>query len=305
MALTAAETAIANQSLDKINATTYTAGDGSNEEEKALLHFAQTRNSLLRSFEWPFAKTRLRLVSAWLTDTVYTTDQYAWKSALLYKCAVAHTSDTFATDLTNVKWVLQSTVDAWDDLAGAIALNTMTVNDAVYYRCILAHTLGDADDEPGTGAVWETYWVVSTTKPTNDFGYSYNIPSGCLRLVENSETNTNYNWYGTYSYPVGNRTSDTWRLETNTILTTDTEVDIVYIDTIDTTTEWDSLFMELFIAVLARKLLGSLAGSGPGTASQREDLDMEIKELTRKARTIGFQEGNNSGESSWNNARYY
>jgi len=38
-----------------------------------------------------------------------------------------------------------------------------TVNDCVHndgsgYVCISAHTSGDTDDEPGTGAVWATYW---------------------------------------------------------------------------------------------------------------------------------------------------
>lgn len=34
-------------------------------------------------------------------------------------------------------------------------------NDDVIYECILAHTSCDLDDEPGVGAVWETYWVAA------------------------------------------------------------------------------------------------------------------------------------------------
>jgi len=307
MALTSAEVDICNKSLDKIGATSFTFGDvTSNESIKCLRHFDQTRDSLLRSYEWPFAKTRLRLVSGWLTDTIYTTDQYVWQSALLYKCATAHTSDVFATDLAAVKWVLVSTVDDWAT-ATDYALGETVVNDAVLYQCILTHTSGDTDDEPGTGATWETYWIVTTTKPTNVFGYSYDIPANSLRLIENQTINTsnvNWNWYGSYTYPRSNKPADTWVLETNTILTNDTEVDIVYIDTIDTTTKWDALFMELFIALLAKKLL-SLAGFGQGTASLREDLKEEIKELTKEANSVGSQEGNNSGSSDWNNSRYY
>lgn len=307
MALTAAEVVISNHALAKISAKTFTAADGSNEETKSLLFFDQTRNALLRKYEWPFAKTRLRLVNGWLTDTVYNTDQYVWQSALLYKCAIAHTSGTFTTDLAAVKWVLVSTVDDWAT-ATAYALGEIVVNNAVLYKCILAHTSGDTDDEPGVGATWETYWIVTTTKPTNVFGYNYDIPSGSLRLVENkvvNNRNVNWNWYGTYTYPTSDRPADTWVFETNTILTNDTEIDIVYIDTIDTTTKWDVLFTELFIAILAKKLLASLAGSGPGTASQRDDLNLEIRELTKDAQTIAGQEGNNSGSSDWNNAMYY
>jgi hypothetical protein len=179
------------------------------------------------------------------------------------------------------------------------------VNNAIYYQCILAHTSGDTDDEPGVGATTATYWVVSTTKPTNVFGYNYDLPANSLRLVQNDTINTNWNWYGSYTYPTSNRQQDTWVLEGNTILTSDTEVDIVYIDTVDDTTKWDELFTALFIAVLAKKLAAGLAGSGPGTASLRDDLNAEIRELTKSARTVGWQEGNNSGESSWNNARFY
>ena len=302
MALTSAEVGICNQSLGKMSGKTFTFGDvTSNESVKCLLFFDQTRNAMLRRYEWPFAKTRLRLVSGWLTDTIYTTDQYVWQSSLLYKCIVAHTSDVFATDLTAANWTLVSTISAWVTATAYVVGNLVTTN-ALLYKCLIAHTSGTFSTDLAAGK-----WVLETTKPTNVFGYNYDVPANSLRLVQNGVTNNrniNWNWYGTYTYPTSDRPADTWVLETNTILTNDTEVDIVYIDTIDTTTEWDVLFMELFIAVLAKKLLAALAGSGPGTASHREDLNLEIEQLTNTARSVGSQEGNNSGESSWNLARY-
>ncbi len=303
MALTTEEVDLCNQSLGKIAATQFVFGDVTSYQSiQCLLHFEQTRNSLLRSYEWPFAETRLRLVSPWLTNTVYTTDQYVWQSALLYKCAEAHTSDVFATDLTAVKWVLVSTVSAWVTLT-VYALGVFVTTNALFYECLEAHTAGVFATDLAAGK-----WILSSTKPTNVFGYNYNIPTNSLRLVENQTINTsnvNWNWYGTYTYPRSNRPADTWRLETNTILTNDTEIDIVYIDTITDTTKWDVLFTDLFIARLAKRLLAPLAGAGPGSASLREDLNLEIKALTKSARTVGSQEGNNSGSSSWNNSRFY
>jgi hypothetical protein len=61
---------------------------------------------MLRSYNWNFAVKRLALVGTWVTGTVYTTDQYVWTNSLLYKCAIAHTAGTFATDLAAVKWTL-------------------------------------------------------------------------------------------------------------------------------------------------------------------------------------------------------
>lgn len=33
-------------------------------------------------------------------------------------------------------------------------------NDGANYKCIVNHTSGALDDEPGTGAVWESYWIL-------------------------------------------------------------------------------------------------------------------------------------------------
>ena len=301
MALTEAEVNICVQSLDKIGAKTFTFGDvTSNQSIKCLLHFDQTRNALLRSYEWPFARTRLRLVSGWLTDTIYTTDQYVFQSGLLYKAIIAHTSDVFATDLAAAKWTLISTIDAWVTATAYVIGNLVTTN-ALLYTCLIAHTSGTFSTDLAAGN-----WVLTDTKPTNVFGFNYDMPAGSLLLVENQVVNTrniNFNFFGSYTYPRSDRPADTWVLEKNTILTNDTEVDIVYIDTIDTTTEWDVLFTELFIALLAKKLM-SLAGHGPGTASLRDDLNAEIKELTKEANMVGSQEGNNTGSSDWNLSRF-
>ena len=296
MALTSEEFVICNQALGKIAAKQIVAEETTSyPSQQCLLHFDQTRDALLRSYDWPFAKTRLRLVSGWLTDTVYTTDQYVWQSGLLYKCATAHTSGTFATDLTAVKWTLQSTVSAWTTTPTTYVVGELTTTNALLYKCLVAHTGGTFATDLAAGK-----WVLQTTKPTNVFGYNYDLPVNCLRLTKNFLPNS---WNYSERHPISDQ-YHRWELETNTILTDDDEVDIVYIDTIDTTTEWDALFTELFICHLAKKLLAPLAGAGPGTASLRNDLDIEIREINHKARTVGSQEGNNSGSSDWNNARY-
>lgn len=44
-------------------------------------------------------------VSGWLTATAYSKYNYVSQGGLVYRCLVAHTSGTFATDLANGKWV--------------------------------------------------------------------------------------------------------------------------------------------------------------------------------------------------------
>jgi len=78
---------------------------------KANLIFPQTRDSLLRSYSWNFATARLYLASVWKTARYYAIGEYVWypdasSTSLLYKCATAHTSGTWATDLAAVKWVI-------------------------------------------------------------------------------------------------------------------------------------------------------------------------------------------------------
>lgn len=294
MALTSPEVDLCNQSLGRIGATTFTFSDTNKQSAQCLLHFDQTRDSLLRSFEWPFAKTRLRLVSAWLTDTIYSTDQYVWQSSLLYKAAEAHTSDVFATDLAADKWVLVSSVDDWATATDYVLNDLVTIN-ALLYKALVAHTSGTFSTDLADGK-----WVLSSTKPVNTFGFNYDIPANSLRLVSvNDEANHHFHGHGHH----GRHHFHDWSLETNTILTDLVEVDIVYVDTIDTTTEWDSLFTEMFIAQLALNLLNPLSGIGSGAMNVRQLLLKELRILAKQTRTIGRQEGNTTGNISWSVAR--
>jgi len=53
-----------------------------------------------------FATTGVTVRGAWVTATVYALKDIVTTAGSTYICAVAHTSGTFATDLTAVKWVL-------------------------------------------------------------------------------------------------------------------------------------------------------------------------------------------------------
>src|SRR4030043_2361618 len=61
--MTEAEVVLCNQSLDRLGAATFTyAAQTSNEALKCIRHYEQTRDALLRSFDWPFASARAELV---------------------------------------------------------------------------------------------------------------------------------------------------------------------------------------------------------------------------------------------------
>lgn len=64
MSLTSDEVAICNQALDRIGANKFTYASQTGVEALACIrHYVQTRDSLLRAFEWPFAKWRATLTA--------------------------------------------------------------------------------------------------------------------------------------------------------------------------------------------------------------------------------------------------
>lgn len=48
-------------------------------------------------------------------------------------------------------------IPAWVTATGYVT-SSFVDNLSRIYKCILGHTSGDLDDEPGVGAVWATYW---------------------------------------------------------------------------------------------------------------------------------------------------
>ena len=156
MALTDAELVIGNQAvsligqtiIDSDDTTTADTGTGGKIYEKIDLIFDQTRNALLRLFEWNFARVRIDLVGDWAADESYTTDQYVFVSSVLYKCNEAHTSTTWATD-----YVMDGTSYVMD--------GTDYVRDSNI----------------------DFKWDIVTDRPETYWDYRYALPSDFVRFV--------------------------------------------------------------------------------------------------------------------------
>lgn len=157
MALTSDELTIGNQALvligqkiiDSSDTTTADTGTAGSPYEKLELVFDQTRDALMRSFEWNFARARLELVNDWDDDTAYTTDQYVWEDDVLYKCNEAHTSgDTFVDDYV------------------------MDDDDYVL----------DGTDYVRDSSITTAYWDMVTDRPETYWTYRYDLPSNFSRF---------------------------------------------------------------------------------------------------------------------------
>ncbi len=224
--MAATTTIISNCALDKVGSSHITNYDTDTSANalKCQLYYPLVRDAALRSFSWNFASKRLALASAWLTATVYTTNQYVWTNSLLYKCAIAHTSGVFATDLAAVKWTLV------------------------------------------------------TARPSSGFEYAYNLPSDYIRVITPIDSDTD-DPVDSVDYP--------WRVEGGQILYNETTCNIRYIYKNETVSEYDPLFVQVVIYMLAVELSMAI--------KQNEKLPVQIVQylstvLIPQARSLDAQE---------------
>ncbi len=90
-------------------------------------------------------------------------------------------------------------------------------------------------------------------------------------------------------------------IEGQRILTNFSSVSLLYIKKVTDVTEFDSLFVELFVLKLARKLVGPLAGGAPAL---KKEIDDDIKSLMPKVQAVDSDEQDVGGRSDWNLARH-
>lgn len=126
-----------------------------------------------------------------------------------------------------------SDVDAWVNLTPYILRNLIKDSSDNVYRCIIAHT-ASTSSEPGTGASWETYWVLVSDYPTPifDYTYSFNLPADYLRALK---------VYGDYEY----------KIEGNCLLSDTDTIYLKFIRQVTSTTEFSANFVRALSFKLA------------------------------------------------------
>lgn len=167
-------------------------------------------------------------------------------------------------------------------------------NDDVWYKCLLAHTSGALDDEPGTGAVEATYWTTLTAvdyTPDSEWDYMWDLPSDFLRFRS--------------IYEEDGTTSKTRRraLEGQKLLTNLSGINLLYIKRIEDVAKFDPLYTEVFVLQLALKLLPARAGAGSASLALSAEIKNELKPLMAQVRAIDNSETDVGGRSDWNLAR--
>lgn len=291
MSLTEAEVVIVNQANDKAaigqiayaTQTTLTA-------LVAIRHYEQTRNSLLESFEWPFAVDREELgkISTIVLDAEPGPDNWAVGDTI-----TGISSGTTAEILTVTSGTEYEIIHLSGDFTDGETITNATVYDvtwegiSVEYGDDIVYWYDDSDDQTACGT---GYPVIAGITPDFEWTHQYHLPNDFIRLKKIDEDD------GTDQ--IDNR----WEREGKRILTNYDTCNIKYIKEVTDPDDFDPLFTEVLILRLALKLIPPLAGTktNPLKADIKEDL--RVAEI--KARIVAAQETNVSGRSDWNLARY-
>lgn len=134
--------------------------------------------------------------------------------------------------------------------------------------------------------------TVSETTPDFEWNYQFPLPDDFLAMKSIYE----------------NRFSDenlrSYALEGSTLLTNESEMSIRYIKKVIDPAEFDPLFIEVLVLLLADKMIGPLAG---GDADIQRKIDKALEDLMPAVRALDGQETNTEGiadKQTWNSARY-
>ncbi len=95
-----------------------------------------------------------------------------------------------------------------------------------------------------------------------------------------------------------------YALEGRRLLTNESSMEIRYIKKVTDASLFDSLFIEIFVLKLKKKLIGPLAGANPALL---KEIESDIKETMHAVRAMDRQETNTIGTGeleTWNDARY-
>lgn len=122
-----------------------------------------------------------------------------------------------------------------------------------------------------------------TTDPKFEWDNQFILPDDFMRLKSIYEDGT---------HPKNTR--HTFAIEGQRLLTDESSCEIRYIKKVIDVTEFDPLFVELLVLLLAKKLVGPLAGASPKLVQEIKD---DIKNLMPSVRALDRQETTNIGRA--------
>ena len=328
------ETQVCNMALGRIGAQQIADGlldtEDSNHAIQCRLHYAQTRDALLRSHWWRFAKARVDLAvvtngdfAHWtsddpddwtLTETAVTDEVSEVGSGEGHggtgtkKCNIYSVADGTGVFMTqtvstvvgldykfsiNIDTLTAGEVGVLGLPTGAVSYSTTGIKTVTFTADATSFVLTIAG---GTAAATDvTFDDISIyVVPTFEWDYGFTLPTDFLRFKSFYEDNNGIRKNTYYSY----------ELEGNLLMTNERPCQVRYIKQVTTVTDFDELFLEVFILKLAMKMCMPLAQSPKLYESLKDDLKL----LMPSVRALDKMEGEHIGRASrglWNDARHF
>lgn len=173
--------------------------------------------------------------------------------------------------------------------------STETSTAAIYCRLFYVHT---------SKALMRSHWwrfaqkrielSQNSTSPTFEYSYAYDLPSDFLRLILLYDGSDQLEGRTYYSYSLEGK---------QLLCDISDDLYIRYIAYKSSEADWDSLFTEVMVLELARKLVMPLTQS----IKIKQDLDKDIVPLLAQVRALDRQESENIGRDdlkTWRDARH-
>lgn len=136
-----------------------------------------------------------------------------------------------------------------------------------------------------------------TEDPDFEYDRQFLLPDNFLRYRYKYDLGADMNQISVFSFSIENH--DGKKL----LLTNETSVCLVYSKLITDPTDFDPLFVELFVLKLAKRLFTPLAGSDKTIMTEIKD---DIKDLMPRVRALDRNEGAGTRQNeqyTWNDAR--
>lgn len=149
--------ALCNQSLSMLGAKSISNGGSGTNYNLCLQFYADARDEILVGHPWNDVIKRSNMIQT--TDPLHGYD-YAFSKPSDCLRILDIDNDTLIQFVVEDGNVLTNECEDptdWEDGEDYIVGDVVS-NDDVTYTCLVAHTAGDADDEPGVGADTGTYW---------------------------------------------------------------------------------------------------------------------------------------------------
>jgi hypothetical protein len=290
MTLSSDEIVICNQALDRIASKNFTYATQATDIEgiKCSNIYEQTRDSLLRSYNWPFARARAELDIV-QTLTLDSSPVSAWSAGATITGMTSYATATIISATSDVEYEIAYLSDDFDDAEfltdGDVEVVAWEGIPLEYEdETVLWYDTGN-DVQCGTG-----YPDVADSTPAFEWDYKYLLPEDYIRLT------------GNYTITDDSEPTERCTVEGGYLLSNDNEAEIRYVKKVTDPDDFDPLFTEVLILTLAKKLIAPLAGTK--SPSLVEEIGRELSYATAKARTVCGTEVNTTGASKWNNARY-